>query len=119
MLYKIKVYSITASNQLEYLGDGVVRKKILGSVIDFCSDFEYAAITQDSNGLVTGIRPKMLEICGQDLVVLKNELVPKNIAPSQFVEDYINSFFELSRIKEYQEDMINSLERYRILNRKK
>lgn len=115
----MKVYSVTPGNQLEYLGDGVVKKSILGSATDACSNFEYATITQTPDGKITGVRNEMLEVCGQDLVVFKKELVSKNIATSQFIEDYAESFFEVSRIREYQEDIADSLERYRILNGKK
>lgn len=104
MLYNLRIYRIDKENRKKFLGYGVVNKTLFGHCYDSVSNFLYTELTEE-DGKILGGRPEIMSACGMDIGIFKKDIVKKNQATQNQIEDYVE-LFPLTPIYEMQ-DLIN------------
>ena len=110
-LYKVNVYEITGSEIGEIankFGPAIVRKGVLGPIVDAESGFEYNELEEDENGNLKMSRDR-LSTCGRDLGVFKRDLTKSPTAKD--IEDY-NYCFPITPISEIQNAITTDLKEH-------
>ena len=96
-LYKVRVYSIGHDKNLgkDTLLDTIIIKKGFIGVEEIISKWPFRMVSENTIGEQhpkSYLRPYAYKEFGYDLAVIKDDIIPENIATEEEVNDYIDKF---------------------------